>query len=242
MRQFDEEQLAAYMGAGGGALNGWLAGVDEAGRGPLAGPVVAAAVILPAKLDLAELRDSKLLTPRQRDRLFDVIVHGARAVAVGMMPARAIERFNILGATTRAMAKAVRRLRLEPAIVLIDGNQAAPQIHLPQRCIVKGDRYSASIAAASIVAKVSRDRIMQSLDRRFPGYGFARHKGYPTPQHYAALQRLGPCALHRMTFRGVAASCEQDGEEMRDAGPQAAWELGRGRSRPLAQTSRRARH
>ncbi len=181
-----------------------VAGVDEAGRGPLAGPVVAAAVILPPRLPAGMvLDDSKRLTAPERERLFLLLRRVAiawRAVAVS---AADIDRVNILRATLAAMAQAVGRLRPRPEFVLVDGNQL-PVLAVPGQALVKGDQRSNSVAAASIVAKVARDRIMTAYGARYPGWGFERHKGYGTADHRAALGRLGPCPIHRRSFRGVA--------------------------------------
>lgn len=179
-----------------------VAGVDEAGRGPLAGPVVAAAVILPAAYDLAGLNDSKQVSPRHRERLFRLIRQQALAVGVGIVCAADIDRLNILQATLVAMQLAVRRLRVAADYLLIDGITPVP-LPLPQQTIRKGDSRSPSIAAASIVAKVVRDRMMAGYDRHYPGYGFARHKGYGSAEHRAAIARLGTSPLHRLTFGGV---------------------------------------
>lgn len=184
-----------------------VAGVDEAGRGPLAGPVVAAAVVLDPENRVVGLDDSKKLSPRQREALLPEILAKAHAVALAAAGPREIERINILQASLRAMATAVEGLGLEPAHVLIDGNKRIP-VPLPQTPLVKGDSRCACIAAASVVAKVYRDRVMARMDGRFPGYGFGKHKGYPTRDHLAALARYGPCRIHRRTFRGVpAAAC-----------------------------------
>ena len=181
-----------------------VAGVDEAGRGPLAGPVVAAAVVLDPENPVAGLDDSKKLSPLQREALLTEILAKARAVALAAAGPREIERINILQASLRAMATAVEGLRLAPAHVLIDGNQRIPS-PLPQTPLVKGDSRCACIAAASVVAKVYRDRLMARMEGRYPGYGFGKHKGYPTRDHLAALERHGPCGIHRRTFRGVPA-------------------------------------
>ena len=190
------------------------AGVDEAGRGCLAGPVVAAAVILPESYDLPGLTDSKALSAETREALAPAIRAQALAwaVAVGRVPE--IERINILQATFLAMSRAVVHLRLRPRLLLIDGNKTLPP-HLPaaafgQRAEVDGDARIPAISAASILAKTVRDQMMGALDRRFPGYGFAAHKGYGTAEHRAALLRLGPCRVHRATFRGVRP--EETGE------------------------------
>jgi len=176
--------------------------VDEAGRGPLAGPVVAGAVILPPGAVIPELDDSKLLTPEERERLFDVIRARALAVGVGMADPATIDRVNILEATRLAMRQALAALVVEPELVLTDF-VALDRLACPQRNLVRGDRRSATVAAASIVAKVTRDRIMAEADRVYPEYGFGRHKGYPTEEHRLALWRHGPCPLHRRSFHGV---------------------------------------
>lgn len=179
-----------------------MAGVDEAGRGPLAGPVVAAAVILDPERPIKGLHDSKLLTPSRREELFAQILEGAMAVGVGNVEPETIDRINILEATRRAMQEAIDKLAFPPELVLTDAVRLA-SLSCPQKNLIQGDRRSASIAAASIVAKVTRDRLMAECDRQFPEYGFARHKGYATPEHRAALAKHGPCPLHRRTFRGV---------------------------------------
>ena len=166
---------------------------------------MAAAVVLDPDHPIEGLDDSKKLSPRRRGELFEIIGRYARAVAVSAAGPREIERINILRASLRAMATAVARLAVPVDYLLIDGNQALP-LDLPQAPIVSGDSLCASIAAASIVAKVLRDRLMERMDRRFPRYGFARHKGYPTREHIAALRLHGPCYLHRRTYSGVATS------------------------------------
>jgi ribonuclease HII len=181
---------------------GRVAGVDEAGRGPLAGPVVAAAVILAPDRRVASLADSKLLTPERREELFLVIHARALAVGVGVVDHETIDRVNILEATRRAMAAALAALSVVPELVITDF-VSLPALPCPQRNLVAGDRRCASVAAASIVAKVTRDRLMLDADRRFPEYGFARHKGYATVEHLAALDRHGPCPIHRRSFAGV---------------------------------------
>lgn len=180
-----------------------VAGVDEAGRGPIAGPVVAAAVVLPFGCDLAGVRDSKKLTARSRDRAFESIQAAAAGVGIGIVGVEEIDRINILRATHLAMGQAIRGLPVTPSLALVDG-LPVPTLPVPQRAIVKGDALSISIGAASIIAKVTRDRIMQSLDQEFPGYGFAEHNGYPTPAHLERLRELGPCACHRLSFGPVA--------------------------------------
>lgn len=179
-----------------------LAGVDEAGRGPLAGPVVAAAVVLPPGTRIAGVDDSKRLPPDERQRLFGVIRERAVAVGVAVVDHVTIDRLNILQATRLAMGQALAALDAEPEMVLTD-YVTVPGLRCPQRNLVEGDRRSASVAAASIIAKVTRDRIMEEADREYPVYGFGRHKGYPTPEHRMALERHGPCALHRRTFAGI---------------------------------------
>jgi ribonuclease HII len=186
-----------------------VAGVDEVGRGPLAGPVVAAAVILDPGRRIAGLRDSKLLTEARRERLAEEIWAQAVAVGVGEVDPATIDRINILEATRLAMRQALARLAAPPQLVLIDAVRLSA-LGCPQRAIIKGDRRSASIAAASIIAKVHRDRLMAEWDRVYPGYGFAEHKGYATEAHQSALRRNGPCPLHRRSFRGVP------GDEARD--------------------------
>jgi len=183
-----------------------VAGIDEAGRGPLAGPVVAAAVILDPEKPVPGVADSKTLSPARREHLFGEIHRNARAVGVGFAPHDEIDRINILQATLRAMTRAVADLSAAggaaPDYLLIDA-LTLPDVPFPQEGIVRGDSLSVSIAAASIVAKVTRDRLMVAMDRRYPGYGFALHKGYPTAAHRSAIERLGPCPVHRLSFRGV---------------------------------------
>jgi len=179
-----------------------LAGIDEAGRGPLAGPVVAAAVIIGPDRRIRGLADSKLLTAEQREALFHVISERAVAVGVGIVDHETIDRINILRATILAMTEALARLSVEPDYVITDF-VALRDLTCPQRNLVDGDARCASVAAASIIAKVTRDRLMVEADRSYPDYGFARHKGYATPEHLAALDRFGPCPLHRRSFSGV---------------------------------------
>ena len=178
-----------------------VAGVDEAGRGCLAGPVVAAAAILPPDADLPGLDDSKKLTPERRDALYDRIHAEALVVGVGACSPAEIDELNILWAAMEAMRRAVVDLALPPDLALIDGNRVPPGLPIPAEAIVKGDAKSLSIAAASIIAKVTRDRLLVALDAEHPAYGFAGHKGYPTAQHYAALAAHGPTPHHRRTFR-----------------------------------------
>ena len=176
-----------------------ICGVDEAGRGPLSGPVVAAACILPAGCVIPGLNDSKKLTPKQRDRLFDAVREVAVAYAIGMASPEEIDQLNILNATMLAMRRAIEGLPLKADFALIDGN-CARGIDLPHKTVISGDALSVSISAASILAKVTRDRICLENDRDYPEYGFAKHKGYGTKEHMDALRRLGPCPLHRRSF------------------------------------------
>ena len=176
-----------------------ICGIDEAGRGPLAGPVCAAACILPAGLELPGLNDSKKLSEKKREALYEIITREAAAWAVCLVDEKTIDEINILQATFRAMRGAVAGLSLRPDLCLVDGNRD-PGLELPTRTVVKGDSSCACIAAASILAKVTRDRIMLELDRQYPGYGFAVHKGYGTKAHYAALDQYGVSPIHRKTF------------------------------------------
>ncbi len=179
-----------------------IAGIDEAGRGPLAGPVVAAAVILPEGLVLDGLDDSKKLTAKQREQLYPRIREKALATGIGVASPAEIDRLNILGATLLAMTRALGRLSIPADYLLVDGITPVP-VALPQRTMKKGDSRSHSVAAASILAKVVRDRIMVAFDRIYPGYGFAGHKGYGCAAHLEAIERLSPCPLHRVSFGGV---------------------------------------
>ena len=174
-------------------------GVDEAGRGPLAGPVCAAAVILPRGLVLAGLDDSKKLTERRREALFDEIVEAAVSFGIAFASVEEIERLNILNATYLAMNRAIALLDPQPELALIDGNRNTG-IEVPSRCVVHGDALCPSIAAASILAKVTRDHYMREQAALYPGYGFERHKGYGTAAHYAAIREQGPSPIHRMSF------------------------------------------
>ena len=176
-----------------------LCGVDEAGRGPLAGPVCAAAVMLPQGLELAGLNDSKKLTEKKREQLFDLICENAISYGIAFATVEEIEERNILGATFLAMNRAIAQLAPKPALALIDGNRDSG-IETNSRCIIDGDAKCASIAAASILAKVTRDRYMLRMAETYPMYGFEKHKGYGTKQHYAALREYGPCAIHRPSF------------------------------------------
>lgn len=181
-----------------------VCGVDEAGRGPLAGPVVAAAVILPQKKFPKGLHDSKQLSEEAREALFPAIMECA-VVGIGIAEVARIDRDNIFQAAMWAMVQAVNALVPAPRHCLIDGNHVPKLLQLPAQAIVEGDAKSLSIAAASIIAKVTRDRMMRELAEAYPGYGFEAHKGYGTPQHLAALKKLGPCPIHRRSFAPVAA-------------------------------------
>ncbi|NCT68689.1 MAG: ribonuclease HII [Rhodanobacteraceae bacterium] len=185
------------------ATEALVAGVDEAGRGPLAGPVVVAAVILDPSRPLEGLADSKQLAEAQRDALAPQIRAAALAWSVVMVEVDEIERLNILGATLAGMTRALQALSIAPTLALIDGNRLPKELPCPARAIIGGDASEAAISAASILAKTARDALMGELDTRHPGYGFARHKGYATPEHLAALERLGPCAIHRRSFAPV---------------------------------------
>ena len=184
---------------------GLLAGVDEAGRGPLAGPVVAAAVILDDLHPIRGLADSKVLSPRRREALFDEIRARALCCCIASASAQEIDELNILQATLLAMRRAVEGLRLLPHRVVVDGNRV-PALRMPVAAVVKGDAKVPAISAASILAKVHRDRLCAEMEAQFPGYGFAGHKGYPTAEHLAALKRQGPCPEHRQSFAPVRAA------------------------------------
>ena len=179
-----------------------IAGVDEAGRGPLAGPVAAAAVILPEGEILPGIKDSKAMTEKARDEAFSLIIQKALAISVGVVSHRFIDETNILKASLEAMKQAVLSLGPAPEYVFVDGIHAVP-VNIPQRCLKKGDQRCLSISAASVVAKVYRDRIMRSYHERFPAYGFHQNKGYGTKRHLQAIQRHGPCPIHRFSFKGV---------------------------------------
>lgn len=199
MRETETVDLWAYERAAFADGYKLVCGVDEAGRGPLAGPVCAAAVILPPDCAIEGLNDSKKLTDKRRRALYDVIVEQAVAYGIAFASHQEIDDVNILQATFLAMRRAASQLAVQPELVLVDGNRD-PQLGLPSQTIVKGDSLSASIAAASILAKVTRDRWMEELDAKYPQYGFAIHKGYGTKRHYAALTEFGPCEEHRQTF------------------------------------------
>ena len=190
-----ESRLAGDAGA--------VAGVDEAGRGPLAGPVVAAAVILDPGGSWDGLDDSKQMTPARREELYARVLSEARAFSWSVVGSRSIDFMNIRRASLEAMRRALTRLKVPPEVVLVDGHEMVPGLLCHQHAIVDGDARMLSIAAASVVAKVVRDRIMERLDRVWPAYGFARHKGYGTKEHLEALERLGPCPIHRYSFTPV---------------------------------------
>jgi ribonuclease HII len=231
MKAMDRAQLK-LDGSEGGAFRPYeadaaaqgfkaVAGVDEVGRGPLAGPVVAAAVILPRGFAHPEVKDSKMLSAKQREKLAPIIRQSATSWALGVIDVECIDRLNILRASLTAMAQALQGLSAEADMALIDGNQKIPVevlaaigINSPQtlyqKTIVKGDRLCLSIAAASIIAKVARDRIMIEFDKQYPGYGFAGHKGYGSAAHLAALQRYGPTPIHRRSFKPVRDLLDND--------------------------------
>ncbi|WP_320042463.1 ribonuclease HII [uncultured Desulfobacter sp.] len=179
-----------------------IAGVDEAGRGPLAGPVVSAAVVLPESFDVPGINDSKKLSEKKREALFPLIQAQAIAFGIGMADHEEIDRINILQASLLSMKRAVDALQLTPDYLLIDGKFTI-NATIEQRPVIKGDALSVSIAAASIMAKVTRDRIMAELDAKYPQYGLKRHKGYPTKAHKEAILTHGPCPVHRKSFKGV---------------------------------------
>lgn len=179
--------------------HGWICGIDEVGRGPLCGPVVASAVILPKDCQILYLNDSKKLSEKKREELYDIIMEQAIAVGVGMATPQRIDEINILQATYEAMRQAISNLNVKPAVLLNDA-VTIPEVDIPQIPIIKGDAKSVSIAAASIIAKVTRDRMMVEYDRIYPGYDLASNKGYGTKVHMEALKTVGPCEIHRRTF------------------------------------------
>jgi len=183
---------------------GHIAGVDEAGRGPLAGPVVAASVILPKDLKIPGLKDSKQLTEKQRDGFYEIIKEKALAFAVGIVEPWEIDRINILKASLKAMQISVSKLKVKPSLLFIDGPYAI-ESRLPQKTLKKGDARSITIAAASVIAKVTRDRMMIDFERRYPNFSFSVHKGYGTELHLKELKKHGPTPIHRMTFAPVSS-------------------------------------
>jgi len=179
-----------------------IAGVDEAGRGPLAGPVVASAVIMPPKIKIPSVKDSKKMTANAREKAFPIITQKAISIGIGVISPKYIDEHNILQATLEAMRQAVMNLSIQPEFILVDGINMIPN-HIPQRTLVKGDQLSHSISVASVAAKVYRDRIMIAYDSLYPVYGFKANKGYGTPQHLSALRIFGESHIHRKTFKGV---------------------------------------
>ncbi|MBD3169150.1 MAG: ribonuclease HII [candidate division Zixibacteria bacterium] len=177
-----------------------IAGVDEAGRGPLAGPVVAGAVILNPDIAINGLNDSKLIPDEKREFLYDLILERALGVGVGIVGEKEIDRLNILNATFKAMQIALNQLKQNPDIIYVDGNRTIPELKARQMAIIKGDTRIPEIMAASIIAKVTRDRLMIDYSKKYACYGFERHKGYATPEHYKAIKENGPCPIHRMSF------------------------------------------
>ena len=182
---------------------GLCAGIDEAGRGPLAGPVVAAALIIHPRELGPKIKDSKALNPRLRKELYAYLISRARAWAISSVGPRTIERINILNASLRAMRKAVLKLKLRPKILIVDGPYAIPELDIPQIPLIDGDARCPLVGAASILAKITRDRIMDHYHKLFPQYGFNRHKGYPTKEHRKALKQFGPSPVHRFNFKGI---------------------------------------
>ena len=185
-----------------GRANGFktVCGVDEAGRGPLCGPVCAAAVILPADVELEGVNDSKKLSEKKREALFDIIKEKSLAYSIAFATVEEIEEYNILEATFMAMNRAIEGLQIDADYALIDGNRVPKNIKIPCETVVKGDAKSLSIAAASILAKVSRDRLLLEYDKQYPEYNFAKHKGYGTKEHIEAIKKYGPCEIHRASF------------------------------------------
>ena len=187
-----------------------IAGVDEAGRGPLAGPVVAAACILPANLYIEHLNDSKKVTKERREKIFSELTSRLDVFyAVAIVDVMRIDEINILRASLEAMQIAVNNLKKKPDFVLFDGN-FAPKIDIAHKAIIKGDSLSISIAAASVIAKYTRDKIMEDLDKKYPAYGFINHKGYGTKKHREVLENIGPCAIHRKTFEPIKSFLEKN--------------------------------
>ncbi len=180
-----------------------IVGVDEVGRGPLAGPVVAAAVCLPPDIIINGIDDSKKLSASRREDVFDQIVASSAIYAIGIVDHQVIDRINILRASLRAMGEAVIKMDCQPEIILVDGRETIPSLNIPQMAVIGGDAKCRSIAAASIMAKVTRDRIMERYDNLYPGFSFARHKGYPTSDHMKELSGNGPTPIHRRSFRPV---------------------------------------
>jgi ribonuclease HII len=199
-----------------GEMCQFICGIDEAGRGPLAGPVVAAAVILPRGLTIPYVNDSKKLSEKRRELLYPEIMEKALAVGVGIVSPERIDEINILQATFEAMRQAVSKLSVSPDFVMVDGNKRIPDLEIPQMALVKGDGKSMSIACASIVAKVTRDHMMTEYDKMYPEYGFASHKGYGSASHIQAIQEFGPSPIHRRSFiTHIICKSGSRGEEYR---------------------------
>ena len=194
MPDFELERIALNEGFK------YVCGVDEAGRGPLAGPVCAAAVILPDGIEIEGLNDSKKISEKKREQLFDVIIEKAISYSIAFGTIEEIEQVNILNATFLAMNRAIEGLSQKPDFALIDGNRVPKDIKIPCKTVIKGDSKSYSVAAASILAKVTRDRLLLEADKEYPQYGFAKHKGYGTKAHYEAIKQYGICELHRPSF------------------------------------------
>ena len=180
-----------------------VCGVDEVGRGPLAGPVVASAVVFPQEVSLPGVKDSKKLTAEKREEFFGVIYENALGVGIGVVDEKIIDQMNILNASLLAMQKAIKQLKRKPDVILIDGNQKIPHLKIPQIAVIKGDSLSLSIAAASIIAKVTRDRLMEKCHKKFPLFCFDENKGYSSKSHLEALENYGPCEIHRKSFKTV---------------------------------------
>lgn len=186
-----------------------IAGVDEVGRGCLAGPVVASAVIFPENFSNSEIKDSKLLTAAQREKLVPVILEGALSYGFGSVEPKEIDVMNILRASLKAMRLAIERLNPKPEMILVDGNQTIPLLSIQQWAIPKGDRLSLSVSAASILAKVKRDSLMTKVAEQYPEFHFEKHKGYGTPEHWEALEKFGATPIHRMSFKGISKNALQ---------------------------------
>jgi len=181
-----------------------IAGIDEVGRGCLAGPVVAASVILPKDCGIKDINDSKLISPKKREVLYDEIVNCAVAYSIGEVSSKEIDKINILRATMKAMKISVESLGVRPDFLLVDGNQSI-DINIPQKVMIKGDMRSISVGAASIIAKVTRDRMMEGFEKKYHGFSFSVHKGYGTKLHLDEIKKIGPTPIHRLTFAGVVA-------------------------------------
>lgn len=180
----------------------YIAGVDEAGRGPLAGPVVAAAVVLPKQMSFEGVTDSKKMTEKARVKAFEELIGSEAFIGIGIASHKEVDKTNVLQAALEAMKRAVLSLPVKADFLLVDGMHPVP-LDIPQKCLIRGDQICRSISAASVIAKVYRDRIMRSYHERYPNYGFDRNKGYGTREHLLAIRRFGPCPIHRLTFKGV---------------------------------------